>query len=319
MTNDKTCPIWGVRAHTWTNQRDGIYADSPRAGGRYFISRTAEVNVGRADDAVKARLTTWLVDQRRLGVECPEIMSTTIDEAERRHPLAVHERTDRLLEFLSGESSFIGEAIPFCRDEPTFLEMYAWTESFVPDEVTYLLDYLANRRLIELEYIGDDVQGELKISIEGYGHLAELEKKTVKSKQAFVAMWFDESMNDAYETGIALGIEDTGYQSIRIDRKDHNNKIDDEIIAEIRRSRFLVADFTQGEVGARGGVYYEAGFAHGLNIPVIFTCRADAIGKVHFDTRQYNHITWTTPEELRQRLAQRISATIGDGPLKNNS
>ena len=66
------------------------------------------------------------------------------------------------------------------------------------------------------------------------------------------------------------GIEDAGYEAVRIDEKEHTNKIDDEIIAEIRRSRFVVADFTQGKDGARGGVYYEAGFAHGLGIEVIF-------------------------------------------------
>ncbi|HZU50969.1 MAG TPA: hypothetical protein VE968_03750 [Sphingomicrobium sp.] len=116
--------------------------------------------------------------------------------------------------------------------------------------------------------------------------------------------------------GIEPAIREAGYEPLRIDRKEHLNKIDDEIIAEIRRSRFLVADFTHGDTGARGGVYYEAGFAHGLNIPVIFTCRADAIDKVHFDTRQYNHITWATPDELKERLAKRITATLGDGSLK---
>ncbi|MCW5608337.1 MAG: hypothetical protein KIT26_09815 [Nitrosomonas sp.] len=103
---------------------------------------------------------------------------------------------------------------------------------------------------------------------------------------------------------------------MRIDQKNHNNKIDDEIIAEIKRSRFVVADFTQGDSGARGGVYYEAGFAHGLNMPVIFTCRADALNNVHFDTRQYNHIVWENIDALRNQLAQRISATIGDGPKR---
>ena len=58
-------------------------------------------------------------------------------------------------------------------------------------------------------------------------------------------MWFDLSMDEAYQNGIQPAIEDAGYEAVRIDRKDHNNKIDDEIIAEIRRSRFLVADFTQ--------------------------------------------------------------------------
>lgn len=151
---------------------------------------------------------------------------------------------------------------------------------------------------------------------DGYARLADLEKIAVDSKQAFVAMWFDDSMKTAYESGVALAIDDAGYEPLRIDRKEHVNKIDDEIIAEIRRSRFLVADFTHGDSGARGGVYYEAGFAHGLNVPVIFTCREDSISKVHFDTRQYNHITWKSPQELRIRLARRIAAVIGDGPLR---
>ena len=130
-------------------------------------------------------------------------------------------------------------------------------------------------------------------------------------------MWFDDSMDEAYKKGIAPAILEAGYKPLRIDKREHNNKIDDEIIAQIKRSRFLVADFTQGRGGARGGVYYEAGFAHGINIPVIFTCRKKEIKKVHLDTRQYNHIIWETPEELLLRLTQRISATVGDGPIKN--
>ena len=68
-------------------------------------------------------------------------------------------------------------------------------------------------------------------------------------------------------------------------------------------------------VGARGGVYYETGFAHGLGIPVIFTCQKNGLDEVHFDTRQYNHIVWETPEELRNQLAKRIAAVLGDGPI----
>ncbi len=132
-------------------------------------------------------------------------------------------------------------------------------------------------------------------------------------------MWFDKSMDDAYSNGISPAIRDAGYQPIRLDREQFNNKIDDEIIAAIRRARFVVADFTQADSGARGGVYYEAGFAHGRDIPVIFTCRENAISQVHFDTRQYNHITWATPDDLRKRLAERISATIGDGPFRKTS
>ncbi len=72
-------------------------------------------------------------------------------------------------------------------------------------------------------------------------------------------MWFDTSMNNAWERGIKPGIEDSGYEPIRINEAEFNDRIDDEIIAAIRRSRFLVADFTQDGDRARDGFYYEAG------------------------------------------------------------
>ena len=60
-------------------------------------------------------------------------------------------------------------------------------------------------------------------------------------------MWFDDSLTTAWEEGITPVIEDAGYEALRIDRKEHVNKIDNEIIAEIRRPRFIVADFTHGD------------------------------------------------------------------------
>ncbi len=127
-------------------------------------------------------------------------------------------------------------------------------------------------------------------------------------------MWFDDSMTECYEKGIRPGIEEAGYVARRIDQKEHINRIDDEIIAEIRRSRFLVADFTQGADGARGGVYYEAGFASGLDLPVVYTCKKGVEKELAFDTRQYNHIFWENPGDLRESLRSRIVAVIGEGP-----
>ena len=130
-------------------------------------------------------------------------------------------------------------------------------------------------------------------------------------------MWFHESTNDALHHGIEPGISDAGYSPFRIDQKPDLVKIDDEIISAIRESKFLVADFTQHEREARGGVYFEAGFAMGIGIPVIFSCRKDVVdaNNLHFDTRQYAHIVWETPEELRFHLANRIRARIGQGPI----
>jgi len=76
----------------------------------------------------------------------------------------------------------------------------------------------------------------------------------------------------------------------------------------------VVADFTHGNTGARGGVYFEAGFAYGLEIPVIHTCHEDMIEEIHFDTRQYSHILWKDVSSFRTELKNRILARFGSGP-----
>ena len=127
-------------------------------------------------------------------------------------------------------------------------------------------------------------------------------------------MWFDPSMNSVCEEGIEPAIREAGFKPFRIDRKEHINKIEDEIIAEIRRSRFVVADFTHDDKGARGSVYWEAGFAHGLNLPVFHTCREDCMKTLHFDTAHFRHIVWNNPQDLRTQLRNSIGAVIGQGP-----
>ena len=315
MNQESLCPIWGTPAsEESTDGRHGKLVDSPRAGGKYFISGTAIRCLPRIADRGKARLTSWLVDQRRLGVNCPEIDSNTITMAEEKRDLSIHERADRLLQYIGDQTVEIGQRVDFSSSEMSNIAVAAWSESVSENEVWYLLNYLKEERWV----VGKGNYHIYTITVEGYARLAELETANAESSKGFVAMWFDESTQKAWEEGIKRGIEDAGYEAVRIDEQEHNDKIDDRIIAEIRRSRFIVADFTQGEKGARGGVYYEAGFAHGLGIEVIFTCRKDVLDNndIHFDTRQYNHIGWETPEELRQRLAARISAVIGDGPYK---
>ena len=56
---------------------------------------------------------------------------------------------------------------------------------------------------------------------------------------------------------------------MRVDFVEHNDKICDKIVAEIRTCQFLVADGTL----QRAGVYFDAGFEMGLGRPVIWTCR----------------------------------------------
>jgi nucleoside 2-deoxyribosyltransferase len=119
-------------------------------------------------------------------------------------------------------------------------------------------------------------------------------------------MWFTTELNPVWTDGIRPALISLKFEPKRIDETHADDKIDDRILAEIRRAGLVVADFT----GHRGGVYFEAGFALGLGIPVIWTCRRSDHDKTHFDTRQYQHLLWDTPEDLKEKLVNHIAARI---------
>ena len=250
-----------------------------------------------------------------MGTIPPSIVSDDVSEAMGDAPLSVLERADRLLEEFANQSNTIGTMIDYeTRDLSRGISatMLAASESMNQDELNFLVDYLHHRDWIDGDtFIGG---GSFVMTVDGYERIAMQHESITASDRAFVAMWFSDTMSDAWENGIKPAIEDAGYEPIRVDQVDHIGRIDDQIIAEIRRARFLVADFSQGSDGARGGVYYEAGFAHGLDIPVIFTCNTNSVEKLHFDTRQFNHIVWNTPHDLRADLRNRVMAVIGEGP-----
>lgn len=318
MTN-QTCPIWGTPA-TYIGHigpTDSELWDSPRAGGRFVVTAEAVAEVGDVPDGDKIRLTTWIVNQNRLSSTPPAVALGDIDRIKADRDLTVLERRDALLTYLQRKETRIGSGVQVggtVSEEylVSQAELLAWTGSLDHKEVYYLIDSsvdTGHTKLIK------SPQPTLRLTTHGYEYLQNLQSVQSSSEQAFVAMWFDETMRQAYDMGFHTAITDTGYRPMRIDRKEHINKIDDEIVAEIRRSRFVVADFTSEPDNPRGGVYFEAGFAYGLQIPVIWTCRDDLIHHVHFDTRQFNHIVWSAPDDLYTKLKNRIGAVIGEGPL----
>ena len=314
--NTPKCAVWGTIASSKkSHSRGRIPISSSRADGKYLVTKHVIKLLSNLDDSAKARLTTWLINRREQGSTQPEITHHVVSSTKSLRPLPIEKRAARLLQFASRQTSRIGGEIAFANSY-IFQPAMAWSESSEIEEVLFLLDYLKERGWLRLNNKDGE---EYAVTVQGYAKLAKLKATDTESSQAFVAMWLGQSMDEAWEKGIRPAINNAGYKPIRIDQKEHANKIDDEIIAEIRRSRFLVADFTHGDEGIRGSVYYETGFAHGLGIPVIFSCRDNLISEIHFDTRQYNHIVWKTPEELRESLEKRIAAILGDGPHKETS
>lgn len=159
--------------------------------------------------------------------------------------------------------------------------------------------------------LNSDTTMELDLTPNGWTRADSIDRGA-RGDRAFVAMWFDEEMKAAYVEGIRPVLEQCGYTvPFRVDddehdltfgQKGHEPRIDDRVFAGILRAKFVVADAT----GSRPAVYYEAGFAEGHGIPVIWTCRDDQVQHLCFDKRQTAHLVWKDPAELAQKLKARI-------------
>ena len=80
MSEHSPCPIWKTPAIE-ERTGDGETVDSPRAGGRYSITGRAVEILRIWDESLKSRLTSWLIEQRRLGVDCPNDLVAIVDAA----------------------------------------------------------------------------------------------------------------------------------------------------------------------------------------------------------------------------------------------
>jgi len=175
--------------------------------------------------------------------------------------------------------------------------------------------YLFNTYLIQHKEFLIKEGDYFKITPSGWSFFTQLQNPNQASSIAFIAMKFEEKLKEYSDDWFETAIKNAGYRPIRIDKHEHTNLIDDEIIANIRKSKFIIADFTYNSPG----VYYETGYARGLNIPVINLCNKDCFeseeNKVHFDTNHYQFLLWEWDdgEKLSNKLKSKIEATIGKG------
>jgi hypothetical protein len=126
------------------------------------------------------------------------------------------------------------------------------------EEFQVLLQLLEHEKLVLLRI---NPEG-LTLTVLGIMAVEKMAATGGEFTQGFVAMSFDPEFENVWTDGFEPAIRAAGYRPFRIDRKDYIGGITDEIIFEIRRSRFVVADYTEQVKG----VYFEAGFGLGLGL-----------------------------------------------------
>lgn len=296
--------------------------------GRYKMTHTALEDIPNSMKNFKNKkhlISGYLREMSELGLSTEMISSYNYNNllSSSLIPKNAIEKLNKFLLYFHRKTEFLYQEIEIDPSQPAIA--YAINE----EEFWHMIDALSS-----LDYIASKSEAmgnkEYHLTLRGIEKAETLQKEVKHSKQAFIAIWFDDYMVGIFNDFISNAIKDAGYDPFIISLKEHNDDICDEIIAEIRKSKFLIADFT----GQRGGVYFEAGFAYGLGLPVIWTCHEDWFNKIvdrevdisiegtakrgfvkeervtHFDINHYNFIVWKDGKELYEKLKNRILATI---------
>jgi len=156
---------------------------------------------------------------------------------------------------------------------------------------------------------GTAVQYQLKLN--GWARFAELSRRIVNSRNAFMAMKFgdatlDKVLKDCFQPAAARA----GFTLRPLNEQPVAGLIDNQVRAAIRTARFVIADLSHDNNGA----YFEAGFTEGLGLPVIYTCEAGKFSreKTHFDTNHMVTVLWDAArlDEAGRALTATIRNTL---------
>jgi hypothetical protein len=308
--------------------------DCPKCG-RYTLDRA--LTLGRtSDDREKIILSGIVrhgVDASEYGIFGELIARDNVDRImlSSGAPGSVDEQIAILLRCIGERASYYGEMTKYERAD-------VWAaRAFLPDwgKLKVLIDDVvgSEKPLWRYKYNAGSSSGlELGLTLDGWRELGELKKQRGVGDQCFVAMWFHDRMFEIFDNHISKALKAEGFKPYLVSRDPHDERIDNRILAQIRKSRFMIADFT----GLRGGVYYEAGFAEGLGIPVMWSCNKswetivpkcaepelstwpnkveDYAMKekwwkmVHFDVRQLPFCLWSDGKDLEQQIVDWIGA-----------
>jgi nucleoside 2-deoxyribosyltransferase len=309
LNDSDKCPICHMNFESADRiPRVDAYAVKCQRCGSYEISGRMQIEFAHPEHPeMLPYLSAYTRQSFEFEGRIARLESNWLDSAQVHKHTSIRQRLNKLLRFIERRTTDFGSwvVLNFDLDYPV-------VDGSDRNALPYLIKHAVTSGY--LEDANPMAPNHVQLTVKGWDYLDPGSGGAGIAGRVFVAMSFHESLNEMYERGIKKAIEEDCHMStIRLDKIHHNEKICDKILAEIRRAQFVVADFT----GQNQGVYFEAGFAMALGREVIRTCRQDDVKLLHFDTRQYPHVLWKDPADLRQKLTEFIIARFGVGSGAN--
>ena len=209
-------------------------------------------------------------------------------------PVTIEDKGNRLLQYLYRHSE--GPEGPVVIHPLS--KSYNLTYSPNLQELVYIIDKLINEQLLIREGM------TFKLTEKGWREAAA-NAGGKRLKPCFVLIPDEEDLRTEWQiTALFPKIEQCGYlpRLLTHTKTQSRDKYSLELIAD---SKLIIADLT----GQFPEVYFAAGYALGLNIPVIWTVNSSAADKLYIQIEEIRPIVWDTAEELAAVLLQRLSLT----------
>ena len=197
--------------------------DCPNCG-KYSIS-TSVLESDTVFKENKYLLAGYLFNRDNKNI--PEDISTgNISELiNKAYRLTPFEKIDKLLIYIYKNTDFFGKEVP------VQLANYPISYAVNDQEFNFII-----QKAQELKYIGSKVSSQFHLTLSGWERIDKFYNTNKNSNQAFVAMWFDESIESIYQNAFAPALKKTGYYPVKINDIPHNDDITFRILAEIRKS-----------------------------------------------------------------------------------
>jgi hypothetical protein len=304
-SNSDCCPVCLQSSQQGKYSTEWLSVNCPNCG-EFIITQEAKLEAQHKisnDETNKARASHGIRKRAASGQQV-KVYSYDINSLLETELPSIMEQADNLLSHFASGTKEPGKSQRIAASE----EWIGVTGAISKASVDALLGYLTNENYLLIPNTGQ--MRTYCMTVRGWVHYEELQKQAKDSTQAFMAMKFGEPELDAIVDGIFRpAVAQTGFRLQKLNDEQSAGLIDDQLRVHIRRSRFLIADLTHGNKGA----YWEAGFAEGIGIPVIYTCKESEFGKEsHFDTNHHLTVLWNPdkPEEAAEKLKATIRATL---------
>lgn len=206
-------------------------------------------------------------------------------------PANIQDKGNRLLQYLHRHSNGPGEPVII----HPLSNSYNLTYSPNLQELVYIIDKLRNEQLLIREGI------TFQLTEKGWREaVASAAGKNLKPCSVLISD--KEDLRTEWQAKLLPKIEQYGYLP-RLLAQRNTQGGEKYSLAAIADSKLVIADLT----GQSPEVYFAAGYALGLNIPLIWTVSSSDADTLPVKIREIRPVVWDTVEELAVILQQRLS------------